>query len=138
MDQYATQHANAANAGEADVEALLKPARRAQLPFARLLLLYLNPFALFKDASRGSVLMRASALAYNRAKRWMLLVYVRRWLVIAVASFFGIAPTEALAAQSTFFVILAAGFGMGCSVAVVVVICASATYLLLGVQRAPE
>jgi hypothetical protein len=135
MDQNATRPLYPAFAGEDDVEALLRSTARARLPFNRLLVLYLNPFALFKDASRGSIWVRASALAYNRAKRWMLLIYVRRWLVIAAASFLGIAPTEALAAQSTFFVILAAGFGMGFGIAVVIAACAGVTYLLLGNTR---
>jgi polyferredoxin len=138
MSQLATKHANAPFGGADDVEALLTPAHRAALPFSRLLALYLNPFSLFKDASRGSMWMRASALAYNRAKRWMLLIYVRRWLVIATALFLAIAPAEAMAAQSSFFVILAAGFGMGFGVAVVVTVCAAVTYVMLGLQRGPS
>ena len=35
---------------ETDVEELLRPDSRARLPFGRQLLIYLHPFALFKDA----------------------------------------------------------------------------------------
>ena len=68
---------------EQEVEQLLAPAARARLPLRRQLILYLNPFALFKDAARGPARMREHALSYNRAMRWMLLPYVRRWFMIA-------------------------------------------------------
>ena len=54
-------------------------ARRARLPLARQVLIYLDPFALFKDASSGPAPARARALSYNRAMRWMLVPYIRRW-----------------------------------------------------------
>ena len=82
-----------------DVEALLSRDTRARLPLWRQVLLYLNPFALFKDAARGPVSMRERALAYNRAMRWVLLPYIRRYILIAAVLFLGIAPTEALAAE---------------------------------------
>jgi hypothetical protein len=119
-------------APEEDVEALLKPHVRALLPFSRLLLLYLNPFALFKDASRGTVSAQRIALAYNRAMRWMLLRYVRRWAMIAAASFLSIAPAEALAAQTSVFVIPAAASAVGCCIAVTVMVCTITSYVLLG------
>ena len=72
---------------------------RAALPLRRQLLLYLDPFALFMDASRGPAAARRRALAYNRAMRWMLVPYLRRWTAIAVALLAGIAPAEALAAD---------------------------------------
>ncbi len=119
-------------APEEDVEALLQPHVRALLPFSRLLLLYLNPFALFKDASRGTVSAQRIALAYNRAMRWMLLRYVRRWAMIAAASFLSIAPAEALAAQASVFVIPAAASAVGCCIAVTVIVCTITSYVLLG------
>ena len=67
---------------EEEVEALLRREVRARLPLARQLLLYLDPFSLFKDASRG----RERALSYNRALRWILLSYLRRWSCIATSS----------------------------------------------------
>src|SRR6267143_4629362 len=93
---------------ESDVEALLLCERRAALPLARQFLLYLDPFALFKDASKGPARVRERALSYNRAMRWVLLPYIRRWLAIAASLFLSIAPIEALAAQAAFFAIPAA------------------------------
>lgn len=118
----------------ADVEALLTRDARARLPLKQQVLLYLNPFALFKDASSGPARMRESALSYNRAKRWILLPYIRRWLLIAAGSFLGIAPAEALAAEAPLFRITAAGFGIGCSIAIAVAAFAIAAYFLLGAR----
>jgi hypothetical protein len=117
---------------EEDVEALLKPDNRARLPFLRLLCLYLDPFALFKDASRGNVYTQRLALSYNRAMRWMLLRYLRRWTMIAATLFVSIAPAEALAAQGSVFVIPAAASAVGCCIAVTVIVCTVTTYVLLG------
>ncbi|MFN2646408.1 MAG: hypothetical protein ABR570_15575 [Burkholderiales bacterium] len=121
--------------GPIDVEALLERERRASLPLIRQLLLYLDPFALFKDTSRGSWLAREAALSYNRAMRWMLLAYVRRWLFIAATSFLAIAPAEAAASQASIFIIPAAAFAVGCSIAVAVCALTVAVYLLLGTTR---
>ncbi len=117
---------------EQDVEALLRRDIRARLPFARLLALYLNPFALFKDASRGNMYTQRVALAYNRGMRWMLLHYVRRWTLIAIASFVSIAPAEALAAQQGLFVIPVAASAVGCCIAVAVLVSTLTAYVLLG------
>ena len=113
---------------EEEVEALLRREVRARLPLARQLRLYLDPFALFKDTSRG----RERALSYNRALRWILLSYLRRWSCIAMASFLAIVPAEALAAQSRLFVIPTAAFAVGFCVAMAVLACTCAAYLLLG------
>jgi hypothetical protein len=112
-------------------ESLLTREGRAALPLHRLLLLYLDPFALFMDASRGPAWRRERALSHNRAKRHILLAYLRRWLLIAGASFFGVASAEALAAHAPLFIIPAAGFGIAFSIASTVAICTSAAYLLL-------
>jgi len=117
---------------DGNVEALLRRETRALLPLRRQLLLYLNPFALFKDASSGSRGMREHAVSYNRARRWMLLVYIRRWLFIAAAALVGIAPAETLAVQTPFLIVLAAGLGVAFGIAVSVVACSGASYLLLG------
>lgn len=117
---------------EQGVETLLRRDGRAQLPLARQLLLYLDPFALFKDASRGPERVRERALSYNRAMRWILLPYLRRWVVIAALLYLGIAPTEALAAQSAVFIIPSAAFAVGCCIAVTVTTCIVTAYLLLG------
>src|SRR5579859_3810790 len=105
----------------ADVESLLIREQRAQLPLPRQVLLYLDPFALFKDASSGAPRERERALSYNRAMRWMLVVYIRRWMAIAVALLVAVAPTDALAAQAKFFLIPAAVVGVGLSVATAVI-----------------
>ncbi|HSD43313.1 MAG TPA: hypothetical protein VLD36_15780 [Burkholderiales bacterium] len=115
-----------------EVEVLLKRDVRARLPLRRQLVLYLHPFALFKDAALGPAPMRERALSYNRAMRWMLLPYVRRWVLIALASFAGIAPAEALAAESSFFIIPAAASAVSSCIAATVVVCTLAAYVLLG------
>jgi hypothetical protein len=118
-----------------DVEALLERERRARLPLARQLLLYLDPFALFKDASRGSRFARECALSYNRAMRWMLIAYIRRWVLIAALLFLGITPAEALAAHGPVFLIPAAAFAVGTCLAVTVTAVIVAVYFLLGMRR---
>jgi hypothetical protein len=66
-----------------EVEQLLKRELRAKLPLAQQVLLYLDPFAFFKDASRGTAMVRERNLSYNRGMRWLLVPYLRRWLLIA-------------------------------------------------------
>ena len=44
---------------------------RSRLTLGQQVLLYLDPFVLFKDASQG----RERALSYNRTMRWILLPY---------------------------------------------------------------
>jgi hypothetical protein len=118
-----------------DCETLLTREGRAALPLHRLLLLYLHPFALFMDATRGPPWRRERALSLNRARRPMLLAYLRRWIVIAAGSFFGIASSEALAAYVPFFIIPAVGFGIAFSVATTIAVCTCAAYLLLPARQ---
>jgi hypothetical protein len=120
---------------DTDVESLLMRERRARLPLPRQVALYLDPFALFKDVSSGPPRARERALSYNRAMRWMLVAYLRRWVMIAASLFLAIAPTEALAAQAKFFIIPAAAFAVGASIAVSVTVLIFAVYLLLGTKR---
>ena len=108
---------------------MLTPQERARLPLVRQVLLYLDPFALFQDASRGSRSMREQALSHNRAMRWMLMAYLRRWIAIAFSSFLCIAPAEAFAANA------AAVPAVGCCIAVVISATIAAVYLLLGSSR---
>ena len=115
--------------------AFLDRKARAALPLRRQILLYLDPFALFMDASRGPAAARRRALAYNRAMRWMLVPYLKRWVTIAVALFAGIAPAEALAAQAKLFVVPAAALAVGFCIAATVTVCIAAAYLLLGTYR---
>jgi hypothetical protein len=120
---------------EEDVEALLTREARAALPLGRQLLLYLDPFAFFVDATTGPAWRREWARSHNIARRPILLTYIRRWIVIAVASYLGIASAEALAAHTPLFIIPAAGFGIGCSVSLAVAAWSTAAYVLLGAQR---
>lgn len=115
--------------------AFLDRKARATLPLGRQLLLYLDPFALFMDASRGSPAVRRRAHAYNRAMRWMLVPYLKRWIAIAAASFAGIAPAEALAGQGSVFLVPAAALAVGSCIAATVTLCIAAAYLLLGASR---
>ena len=120
---------------ETDVEELLRPDSRARLPFARQLLIYLNPFSLFKDASTGTAMVRERALSYNRAMRWMLVAYMRRWILIAAGSFVGIAPAEAAAAQVSFFILPAAALAVSACIAFTVTFLTFAAWMLLGSRR---
>lgn len=113
---------------------LLNREARAALPLARQLLLYLHPFALFMDASCGTTAVRNRALSYNRAMRWMLVPYLRRWVVIAASLFLAIAPAEALAVQAS-LVIVPAAVAAGFCVAATVTLVIAAAYVLLGISR---
>jgi len=115
-----------------EVETLLHGEARSRLPLARQVLIYLDPFALFKDASRGPAPARERALSYNRAMRWMLVPYIRRWIAIAASLALLISPAEAAAAQQAAFAIPMAAIAVGCCIAVTVAICTLAVYLLLG------
>jgi hypothetical protein len=118
-----------------DVESLLIREQRARLPLPRQVVLYLDPFALFKDASHGPAPVRQRALSYNRALRSILVPYIRRWILIAASLFLAIAPAEALAAQARIFIIPAAAFAVGASIAVTITLLTAAVYLLLGTRR---
>jgi len=117
-----------------DVEQLLSCELRARLPLARQVLLYLDPFAFFKDASSGTALVRERNLSYNRGMRWLLVRYLRRWIFIAAALFLAIAPAEAMAAQAS-LVIVPAALAVAFCIATTVSFCIATAYLLLGVQR---
>lgn len=118
-----------------DVENLLRQDFRAALPLRRQCLLYLHPFALFKDASCGPPGAQEQALSYNRAMRWMLLSYIRRWVVIAATLFLGVAPAEALAAETSLFIVPAAALAIGGCLAVAVTVCTGTAYFLLRPSR---
>lgn len=116
-----------------DVERLLTREARTGLPLGKLLRLYLDPGALFKDVSRGSAAVRRSALAYNRRMRHLLLPYLRRWTAIAATLVLAVLPAEALHAHTSFSLVPAAAFAIAGSVAITVIACIVAGYLLLGV-----
>ena len=111
---------------EMDVESLLSREGRVRLPLLQLLRLYLDPGALFKDASRGTANVRQRALDYNRRMRWMLLPYMRRWVLIFASFFAGIAPAEAMS------LIPAAALAVGCSISLIVIGVTAIGYFLLG------
>jgi len=115
-----------------EVEVLLDGEARSRLPLVRQLLIYLDPFALFKDASQGPAPARERALSYNRAMRWMLVPYMRRWIVIALSLALLISPAEAAAAQQGLFAIPVAAVAVGCCIAITVTAVTLAVYLLLG------
>jgi len=123
------------HAVDADVEVLLTPQARARLPLSAQFLLYLHPFALFKDASRGPAREQERALSYNRSRRWMLLPYIRRWALIAASSFVALSPSQALAAHGPMFVVPAAAFAVACCIAITVAVCAGTAYVLLALAR---
>lgn len=109
-----------------EIEALLTRESRAGLPFGRLLRIYLDPGALFMDATRGPAHARVRALAYNRRMRWMLLPYLRRWGVISALLFFAIEPAQAVS------FIPAAACAITVSVALTVIAVTALAYFLLG------
>ena len=117
-----------------EAEQLLQRERRASLPLARQVVLYLHPFAFFKDASRGTAAVRERNLSYNRAMRWLLVPYLQRWVLIAAALFLAISPAEALAAQAS-LVIVPAALAVGFCIAATIAFCIAAAYLLLGITR---
>ena len=122
---------------DSEVEVLLKREARSRLPLVRQLLIYLDPFALFKDASSGPARARENALSYNRAMRWMLLPYIRRWVAIAASFALLISPAEAAAAQQSVLAIPMAALAVGCCIALTVVAVTVTVYLLLGHRDHP-
>jgi hypothetical protein len=115
-----------------EVERLLNGEARSRLPLWRQILIYLDPFALFKDASQGPQRARERALSYNRAMRWMLVPYIRRWIAIALSAALLISPAEAAAAQQAVFTIPMAALAVACCIALTVAAVTLAVYLLLG------
>lgn len=111
-------------------EGLLTQEARARLSFFRLLRLYLDPGALFKDASRGAAAERRRALSYNRRMRWMLVPYIRRWIVIAALFFLGIEPVQAMSC------IPAAACAVSVGIAMTVTAVMAVAYFLLGLPDA--
>ena len=84
------------------------------------------------DVAGAPAPARRRALAYNRAMRWMLVPYLKRWLFIAAALFLGVAPIEAAAAEASVLLVPAVAMAAGFCVAFAVATCIGAAYLLLG------
>ena len=63
--------------------------------------------------------------------RWMLLAYLKRWLLIGALLFAAVMPAEALAADQPMFKIPAAACAMGSCIALTVMLWTAAAYFLL-------
>jgi hypothetical protein len=105
-----------------------------EVPFWRLLLLYLDPFALFKNINIGPPAARNEALQYNRRHRAILLTYVRRWAAIAVLCASGMAPLGAAAQGEPILCIPILGLEVGFSAAVFMLLVSVAVYIVLGLE----
>jgi hypothetical protein len=103
-------------------------------PFSELLLLYLDPFAFFKNIHIGPPSERVEALQYNRRHRRILLSYVRRWTTIAVLCITGMAALGALAHAEPVLYIPVLGLELGFSTAVCMVLLSVAVYVVLGLD----
>ena len=117
-----------------DIEALAHPDVRARLRLAQLLRLYLDPFALFKNVTAGPQRSQEEALRYNRRQRKMLLAYLRRWAVIAIACLSSDLALAQAAPGEPLLSVPFVGFELGFAFAVCVVLVAGAVYFLLGVE----
>ena len=117
------------------VEALARPEFRARLSLWRLLRLYLDPFALFKNVTVGTRWAQAQALAYNRRQRRILLAYARRWAVIGLACITTLLPLAAVARSEPVLLVPIVGLELGFSAAVCVLLLSLAVYVLLGIDE---
>ena len=106
----------------------------AEVRFWRILRLYLDPFALFKNITVGPPLARAEALQYNRSHRRILLTYAMRWAAIALACAGGMAPLGALARAEPILCIPILGLELGFSAAVCMLLLSVAVYVVLGLD----
>jgi hypothetical protein len=89
--------------------------------FSRQLYLYLWPFWLFRDASRGSLLERAAAYRHNRQQRIYLPGYALKWTVLTALQGVLLASAERDArALDDLLLWVAAGLGTTVSVSVIV------------------
>jgi len=108
-----------------------------EMPLAQLLLRYLWPFWLFKDASRGDRYARAAAYRHNRSMRIHLPGYLARWLfgsalALSVTAGFGSLSGPASAGPNVFTLLAACcGVLFACSVCVLLV----TSYIYLYLSR---
>ena len=117
-----------------DVESLAQPSVRAQLPLRRLLRLYFDPFALFKNTNVGSPMARAEALGYNRRNRGVLLAYARRWALIGLACISAMIPLCPLARAEPILCVPIVGLELGFTLSVISLLLSGAVYLVLGIR----
>ena len=99
-------------------------------PFWQLLRLYLDPSAFLK-----SVTADADGLEYNRRHRGILLVYGRRWAVIALVCLTAIAHFAYLARGYPLLWIPLTALEIGFSSGLCVSFVAIASYFVLGLKR---
>lgn len=85
------------------------------------LYLYLWPFWLFRDATRGNLLERAAAYRHNREKRVYLPGYAAKWAVLTMLQALLISAFEATRALGLAMLWLVAGLGTTVSVSIVVI-----------------
>ena len=118
-----------------EVELLARVEARAGLPFRKVLRLYLDPFALFKNVNAGNGAAQHQALAYNRSHRGMLLVYAKRWALIGLACVAALLSLSSFARAEPALLIPMLGLELVFSTAVVVLFLSVAVYLVLGIER---
>ena len=92
--------------------------------------LYLDPFAAFK-----SIAVEPDALEYNRRHRHVLLGYVKRWAMIALACAGAMEPLAALARAEPILCVPILGLEMGFSTAVCMLLLTIAVYVVLGLDE---
>jgi hypothetical protein len=104
------------------------------MSLSRLLFLYLWPFWLFKDASRGDRLTRAAAYRHNRSMRAHLPGYLMRWLLgcgATLAITTGFSSLSSARGGVDVFGLLAAGWGIVFACSLCVLFTTSYIYLYL-------
>ncbi|WP_374349456.1 hypothetical protein [Chitinimonas sp.] len=100
-----------------------------------LLYLYLWPFWMFEDVSRGNLLEQAAAYRHNREKRGYLPAYILKWTILfalfmgAIDLFETLGKTGVLIWQVA--VLLAGVFGMFASWSFVIAIQITVAYVFL-------
>lgn len=105
--------------------------------FLYLLYLYLWPFSLFEDASKGNLLERAAAYRYNRERRAYLPAYAFKWTVLVLIQSALIVGFESAAGvMGSTLLLFAAAIGTTVSAsALLIVICLAAWGYLSWVEH---
>ena len=100
-----------------------------------LLYLYIWPFWMFKDVSKGNLLEQAAAYRYNREQRVHLPGYIARWSLFCLMGLMTVSALEALAHAGMLVsgvAVLLAGFsGVFASWAFVVALQITVAYIFL-------
>ena len=108
---------------------------QAELSLAYLLFLYLWPFSIFKDATRGNLFERTAAYRYNREKRVYMPGYSFRWFILSVAFVLLTTAFQSASHQVESLGFILGGFcalsGLLLSMSICVLVLTGATYLYL-------